>query len=530
MAKSGKPALKILMCTSEAVPFAKTGGLADAVSSLSLALTQLGHEVKIFMPRYYGIDRGKLIKLEGALGVPMTGGEEWSAVYTTQLPANETAARDASARDASAKDAEAKKPVQVYFIDHEHFFFFFWIYGTPFEPDFLDNPRRFAFFCRACFQLCRKIGWYPDVLHAHDWPAALAPVFLRYGEKYVVPNKSDTVTKTGETGTFAKTVSVLTIHNLGYQGIYSRDSFFYTGLGWDVFYHAGFEDWNMMNFLKAGINTADRINTVSPTYALETLSQQGGFRLDGVLRYRGEAYTGILNGIDTEVWNPQLDKHIPAVYSIKDMQGKARAKEELQRRYGLPKTAAVPVIGMICRLTDQKGIGELFGPAYGSAFSICRDMDIQFVFLGAGDAWAEHEISSLSSRLSNFKAYIGYDEKLSHLIEAGSDFFLMPSRYEPCGLNQLYSLNYGTIPIVRNTGGLADTVQNYNQETGEGTGFMFDYLSPNSIYDTIGWAVWAWYNKKKDIDAMRSRGMIQDFSWKKSALEYMELYRKALQQ
>jgi starch synthase len=514
MAKSGKPVLKILMCTSEAVPFAKTGGLADAVSSLSLALAQLGHEVKIFMPRYYGIDRGKLTKLEGALGVPMAGGEEWSAVYTTLLPATGTA----------VKDVGTKKPVQVYFIDHEHFFGRDGIYGTPFEPDFLDNPRRFAFFCRACFQLCRKIGWYPDVLHAHDWPAALAPVFLRYGEKSVV------VTESGKTGSFAKTVSVLTIHNLGYQGIYSRDSFYFTGLGWDVFYHASFEDWNMMNFLKAGINSANRINTVSPTYARETLRQQGGFRLDGVLRYRGEAYTGILNGIDTEVWNPQLDKYIPAGYSVKDMKGKAKAKEELQRRYGLPQTATLPVIGMICRLTDQKGIGELFGPTYGSAFSICRDMDIQFVFLGAGDAWAEHEISSLSSRLSNFKAYIGYDEELSHLIEAGSDFFLMPSRYEPCGLNQLYSLNYGTIPIVRNTGGLADTVQNYNQETGEGTGFMFDYLSPNSIYDTVGWAVWAWYNKKKDIEAMQSRGMSQDFSWNKSALEYMELYRKALGQ
>jgi len=555
MAKSGKTALKILMCASEAVPFAKTGGLADAVSSLSLALAQLGHEVKIFMPRYYGIDRGKLTKLEGALGVPMAGGEEWSAVYTTQIPENkpvkkeaaakgvaakDTAEKDADAKDASANIAGAKKPapvqapvripVQVYFIDHENFFGRDGIYGTPFEPDFLDNPRRFSFFCRACFQLCRKIGWYPDVLHAHDWPAALAPVFLRYGERYSALNAEGAATENGEACSFAKTVSVLTIHNLGYQGIYSRDAFYFTGLGWDVFYQAGFEDWNMMNLLKAGINCADRVNTVSPTYARETLSQQGGFRLDSVLRYRGEAYTGILNGIDTDVWNPKTDKYIPAAYSVKDMKGKATAKEALQRRYGLHETPAVPVIGMVCRLTDQKGIGELFGPAYGSAYSFCRDMDIQFVFLGSGEGWAEHEISSLSSRLSNFRAYIGYDEEISHLIEAGSDFFLMPSRYEPCGLNQLYSLNYGTIPIVRNTGGLADTVQNYNQETGEGTGFMFDYLSPNSIYDTVGWAVWAWYNKKKDIEAMRSRGMTQDFSWKKSALEYVELYRKALGQ
>ncbi|MDR0498101.1 MAG: glycogen synthase, partial [Treponema sp.] len=324
---------------------------------------------------------------------------------------------------------------------------------------------------------------------------------------------------------FEKTASILTIHNLGYQGIYSKDSFFYTGLGWDVFYQAGFDDWNMMNLLKAGINSADKINTVSPNYALETLSPQGGFRLDGTLRSREKDYSGILNGIDTEIWNPQMDKHLPVPYSRENMAGKARAKKALQRRYGLPESAKIPLFAMICRLTEQKGIGELFGPAYGSAFSFCLDMQLQFVFLGSGESWAEHEIQSLSFRLSNFKAQIGYDEKLSHLIEGGADFFLMPSRYEPCGLNQMYSLAYGTIPIVRNTGGLADTVQNYNQKTGEGTGFMFDYLSPSSIYDTVGWAVWAWYNRKKDIEAMRLRGMEQDFSWNKSARQYTELYR-----
>ena len=387
MAKSGKSSLKILMCTSEAVPFAKTGGLADAVTSLSLELAKLGHEVKIVMPRYYGINRDKLKRLDGALGVPMAGGEEWSAVYTTELPASPNPAKNSgAAKDTGvAKDAAAgsssgggassggasgsggtsgggtssgrkKKPVQVYFIDHEAFFGRDGIYGTPFEPDFLDNARRFSFFCKACFQLCRKIGWYPDVLHAHDWPAAIAPVFLRYGEKYS--------SRAGESGSFEKTISVLTIHNLGYQGIYSKDLFFYTGLGWDVFYQAGFDDWNMMNLLKAGINSADRVNTVSPNYARETLTREGGFRLDGTLRYRGEAYTGILNGIDTNVWNPALDPYIPVPYSVKDMKGKAKAKEALQRRYGLPETDKIPIIGMICRLTEQKGIGQLFGPTY----------------------------------------------------------------------------------------------------------------------------------------------------------------------
>jgi starch synthase len=341
----------------------------------------------------------------------------------------------------------------------------------------------------------------------------MAPVYLKFAER--MP---------GSAGGFEKTVSVLTIHNLGYQGIYSKDNFWYAGLGWDVFYNAGFEDWNMLNLLKAGLYSADQLNTVSPNYAEETKIQAHGFRLDGVLRYRSADYAGILNGIDSGVWNPEKDKLIPQTYSVKNMAGKAKAKEELQKEFGLPQDSAVPVIGMVTRLTEQKGVGDLFGPAYGSAFSICRDMNLQLVLLGSGDAWCEHEISSLASRLSNFRARIGYSESMSHLIEAGSDFFLMPSRYEPCGLNQMYSLAYGTLPIVRKTGGLVDTVENYNEETGEGTGFMFDELNPSAIYNTVGWAVWAWYNRREHIEAMRRRGMKQDFSWEKSAKKYVEMY------
>jgi starch synthase len=484
------------MAASEAVPYAKTGGLADAVSALSIALANLGHEVKIVIPRYYSINRGKLTKLEGALGVPVGDGEEWSAVYTTNLPG-----------------APAKNPVAVYFIDHENFFGRDGIYGTPAEPDFLDNPRRFSFFSRSVFQLCRKISWYPEVLHVHDWPTALIPVFLKFGER---------------TGEFAKTISVLTIHNLGYQGIYSKDNYYYTKLGWNLFFEAGLDDWNMMNFLKAGINCADKLNTVSPNYARETQTQAHGFRLDGMLRYRSADYTGILNGIDTDVWNPAKDPHIPQPYDIRDMGGKAKAKAALQRAFELPGDPTVPIIGMVSRLTEQKGVGALFGPSYGSAWAICRDMNIQLVLVGTGDAWCEHEARSLSARLSNFKARIGYSEELSHLVEAGSDFFLMPSRYEPCGLNQLYSLTYGTPPIVRNTGGLADTVENFNQETGAGTGFMFDDLTPNAIYNTVGWAVWAYYNRRSQVEAMRITGMKQNFSWEKSAKKYVELYKNGL--
>ena len=210
------------------------------------------------------------------------------------------------------------------------------------------------------------------------------------------------------------------------------------------------------------------------------------------------------------------------------MSGKAKAKEALQKEFGLSVDPNVPVIGMVTRLTDQKGVGELFGPTYGSAYSICRDMNLQMVVIGSGEHWCESEIASLSSRLVNFKAKIGYSEALSHLIEAGADFFLMPSRYEPCGLNQMYSLVYGTLPIVRRTGGLVDTVENYNQNSGAGTGFMFDHLNPSSIYNTVGWAVWAWYNKRGDIEKMQQRGMIKDFSWESSTSKYVELYNAAL--
>ncbi|MDR0449651.1 MAG: glycogen synthase, partial [Treponema sp.] len=471
--------MKILMAASEAVPYAKTGGLADAVSALSLALAKLGHELRIVIPRYYSINREELGRLEGAMGVPVGGGEEWCAVYTAEMPGS-----------------PEKNPVKVYFIDHENFFGRDGIYGTPWEPDFLDNPRRFTFFCRAVFQLCRKIKWYPDILHSHDWPAALAPVFLKFWERPLGPG-----------GEFAQTSSVLTIHNLGYQGIYSKDNYNYTNMGWDVFYNAGFEDWNMMNLLKAGIYSADKLNTVSPNYAEETKTQAHGFRLDGVLRYRSADYSGILNGIDTNVWNPAKDPHIPLPYTVKNLkEGKKAAKALLQKEFGLPPEEDAPLIGMVTRLTDQKGVGELFGPGYGSAWPICRDMKVRMLLLGSGDPWCENELRSLSSRLSNFKARIGYQEDLSHLVEAGSDFFLMPSRYEPCGLNQMYSLVYGTPPIVRNTGGLADTVENFNQETGTGTGFMFDDLNPSAIYNTVGWAVWAWYNRRPQIEEMRIRG------------------------
>ncbi|MDR2897262.1 MAG: glycogen synthase GlgA [Spirochaetaceae bacterium] len=484
--------MKILMVTSEAVPFAKTGGLADVVSSLSIALTELGHDVRIVMPRYYRIERDSLKLLDGPLGVHCGFQEIWTAVYEKTLPGTE---------------------VPVYFIDHEQSYGRDGIYGTPSETDFADNPQRFSVLCHGAFQLCRKLDWYPDIIHGHDWATALAPILLKFNERH---------------DAFAKTASVLTIHNLGYQGIYGKQNYSATGLDWGCFHGAGFEDWDRMNFLKAGLVSSDVLTTVSATYAEEIQRPEYGFRMDGILRHRSEDLFGILNGIDTRIWNPATDKLLPQMFGTKDVKKKGVNKRALQEKMGLPVDDSVPVIGVVTRLTDQKGVAEMFGPAYGSAYKICSEMKVQFVVLGAGERWCEDELRALSSNLPNFKAFIGYDESLSHLIEAGSDFFLMPSRYEPSGLNQMYSLVYGTLPIVRNTGGLADTVDNYNEKTGEGTGFMFDNLTPQSIYDTVGWAVYAWYNKPEHIAAMRLRGMQKQFGWDVAAGQYEQVYKTAL--
>ncbi len=488
--------MKILMVSSEAEPFAKAGGLGDAVSALSRALSRAGHEVRVVLPRYYCIDRSKLEAVDGPLGVKMggpSGCEEWAGVYKSYLPGS---------------------TVEVYFVDHERYFGRDGIYGSKAEPDFPDNPERFAFLCRASFGLCRRLGWIPDILHAHDWPGSLAPVFLRHEEA---------------NSEFAKTASVLTIHNLGYQGVYPKEAFAAFRLPWELFHGAGFEFFDKVNLLKAGLLSADILTTVSPSYAREIQTPASGFGLDGLLRHRSSDLVGILNGVDLDEWDPETDLRIPARYSPSKMAGKDKCKAALQKELGLPVDSTKPLVGMVGRLTEQKGVGELFGPLYGSAYRVCADMALQFAVLGSGEKWCEDELRALSGRLPNFKAIIGFDERLAHLVEAGSDFFLMPSRYEPCGLNQMYSLRYGTLPIVHRTGGLSDTVENYNQDTGAGTGFTFDQLTPRAVYDTVGWAVWAWYNRKEHVAAMRARAMAKRFSWEHSAAEYAKLYQCAIE-
>lgn len=486
--------MKILMVSAEVVPFAKTGGLADAVTALAGNLSNQGHEVKIVMPRYYKIDRKDLTPLEGAMGVPVGLGQEWTEVYTTKI--------------------KEFPNVDVYFIDHEQCYGRNGIYGDRPDTDYYDNPYRFSLLAHGAFQVCNKLQWFPDIVHAHDWSAGLATVLLKHVCRYQPA--------------FSHTASVYTIHNLGYQGVYGKDKFTDLGIDWGLYYGAGFERNGAINFLQAGISCADMVTTVSPTYAKEIQTMEGGFGLDGLLRVRSDVVRGIVNGVDVATWNPKTDKLIPANYDMNDLSGKAKCKAELQKQFGLPVDPNVPVIGMVGRLVSQKGIAEVFAPTFGCAYEMCSKMNIQLVVIGTGEKWCEDEIRNLQSKLPNFRALIGYSEKMSHLVESGSDFFLMPSQYEPCGLNQMYSELYGTLPIVRRTGGLADTVQNYNEQTGEGTGFMFDSLTPRAIFDTVGWAVWAYYNKKDHIAKMQKCAMSQDFTWKASCDQYLEVYKEAI--
>ena len=484
-----KNAKKILMISSEAVPYAKTGGLADMVSALSIKLKEKGHDVRIVIPRYYDIDRDKLTKIDEPLGIPTGIGEKWTAVYSDLL----------------------KDEVPVYFLDHDGLYGRAGIYGPTGGESFDDNAERYNLLCRGAFQLCRLLNWIPDVMHCHDWSAGLVPLYLNTIEF----NKE-----------FSDTASVFTIHNIGYQGVFSSDETKHTGL----LEQASMLHNDDMNFLKCAIDQSNIISTVSPTYAKEIQSEAYGEGLDKLLDYRKYDLFGVLNGVDYEEWNPETDKFIkPLNYSVNNLKNKEKLKIKLQKEAGLDVDGSKPLFGIVSRLADQKGFKELCEPFYGCLASLCRYIDLQFVILGTGEKWCEDELNRLTKTLPNLTAWTKFDNSKAHLIEAGSDFFLMPSRYEPCGLNQLYSLKYGTLPIVRNTGGLADTVTNYNQDTGNGTGFSFDDLTPEAIYNVVGWAVWAWYNKPEDIKKMQIKAMNEDFSWDNSIGEYENIYSKALE-
>lgn len=483
--------LSILISASEAVPFAKSGGLADVVGSLPKYLRSLGHDVRLVMPRYYRIDKEKygLKLLPGVLVVPMgILGDEYCAVYEGVVPESD---------------------VPVYFLEHEGYYGRDGLYDEA-NVEYSDNDRRFIFLSKGSLELCRMIGFYPDIINSNDWHTAAIPLLLNSiyrDDPYV-----------------GKSASVLTIHNMQYQGSFPPETMEILGVGWEHFTYLGVEKDDRVNLLKGGIYNANILNTVSDGYACEIRTAEFGWGLEDVLRERSADLFGILNGVDYTEWSPETDRYIAANYSADDMGGKEVCKKSLQREMGLPEDDSIPIIGVVSRMVKQKGIDFL-----AEALPQLLKLDIQLVMLGEGEPWAHFYFGGMAAENSTkMRVIVGYDNGLSHRIEAGADFFLMPSAFEPCGLNQMYSMRYGTLPIVRATGGLDDSVDNFNEAKMTGTGFKFRDLNAGAIFDTVGWAVYTWYNRKVAIEKLRLNAMQMRFTWESAAQKYEQLYRIAI--
>jgi starch synthase len=472
--------------TSEAAPFAKTGGLGDVSGVLPKALRRRGIDVRVVMPLYAGMPWNALERLEGTLEVPMWWGRARAAVRLGRLPDSD---------------------VPVYFLEYNRYFDRPFLYGPP-GAGYGDNIERFTFLSRGALELTKVIGFLPDVLHANDWQTALLPVYVNTIE-WAQPLHG--------------AATVYTIHNLLHQGVSDGGAMFVTGLGREHYHPGEFEHFGTLNLTKAALQHATLLSTVSPTYAREIQTAEAGCGLDGVLRRRAGDLFGILNGIDADEWNPATDRHIATRFTAERMEGKQACKAALQAAAGLAVDPRIPLFGVIGRLTYQKGYDVL-------AHSMDRllSWDLQMVLLGTGDRDGEEFFGALSARRPDkFKAWLAFDEGLAHRIEAGADFFLMPSRFEPCGLNQMYSLRYGTLPVARATGGLVDTVRSYQEGTGEGTGFLFRDLTPGALADTVGWALSTWFDRPAHVRAMRRRAMGEDFSWDRAAASYEQLYLDA---
>ena len=484
--------MKIAFASSEIIPFAKTGGLADVAGALPKELVTLGHEVKLFMPKYYEINEHEYghyyDSLIGEIKVEVAGVEHSVHVFYGKLPSSN---------------------VEVYFIHYPNFF-----HRKKIYTDDLDEDERFILFSKAVIQVMQKLGWAPEIMHVNDWQTALIPVLLK--ENYAWDSL------------FNKTKTVLTIHNIGYQGRFSIDSYKKASIPPALYENHGvLAHEGDSNFLKAGILYADAINTVSDTYAKELLTPEYSAGMDSNLWSRHTDFFGIINGVDYSVWDPETDKYLPHHYSINDLSGKLKNKEFLLNKLSLPANLEVPLIGLISRFATQKGFDIV-----GEVLDELLVLDAQFIVLGSGEEEYENMFQKAANDNPNkLGVFFGYNEELAHQIEAGSDIFLMPSRYEPCGLNQIYSLKYGTVPVVRKTGGLADTVQDWNEynEFGQdiGNGFSFYEYSGKALLDTVKRAISDYHNKPV-WRKIQKNGMIKDFSWKHSATEYIKLYKRTL--
>jgi starch synthase len=478
-------AMRILMVASEAIPFAKTGGLADVLGALPRALARMGHHVDVLMPRYRGVTQGEAV---GRVSVTLGGRARTADLYGV-----------------------THENVLMLFVDQPEFYDRDALYGTK-SGDYDDNAARFAFLCNAAVDWMVSTRARYDIVHAHDWQAGLVPALLAdFNRASALAHHPATV---------------FTIHNLAYQGIFDPEWLPRLGLPWDLMRAEAMEFWGRVSFLKAGIVFSEVVTTVSPRYAAEIQTPEFGFGFDGLLRQRASDLVGILNGIDYDEWDPARDPALPEPFSASALAGKAAAKRKVLDAFALPATDEVrrrPLVAMVSRLVDQKG----FDLIAGIADELPR-LDATFVLLGTGDPAHEALWRDLAVRYPDrVGARIGFDESLAHLIEGGADLFLMPSRFEPCGLNQMYSLRYGTVPVVRAVGGLYDTVRNYDPATGEGTGFTFMEHTPEALLGTLRWALET-FRDAKAWSGIQQAGMRQDHSWGASARQYLAVYDRAL--
>jgi len=480
--------MNIVFAASECVPFAKTGGLADVTGALPKALTGLGHSVSVYLPRYKqtGLDDARV--LLRSITIPF----------------------DDQYRFCSVVDGGRDCGVQFYFIDYPEFFSREGLYGTP-AGDYPDNAERFALYCRAVLEASKILG-APQIFHCHDWQSALIPVLLR--------------TSYADDPVFRDTATVFTIHNMGYQGLFPADTLPLLMLPWDLLAIDKMEFWGKVSFLKGALVFSDVITTVSRKYSQEIQTAEQGFGLDGVLRARSGAVSGILNGVDYSEWNPEKDKLIVRQYSPENLEGKKECKYDLLRRFGLHEAGGspnveLPVIGVVSRFAAQKGfdlIAEI-------ADDLAR-LPLVVTALGSGDREYQDLFLDLQRRFpGKFAVKIAYDNALAHKIEAGADIFLMPSHYEPSGLNQMYSLKYGTVPIVRATGGLDDSIEPWDAKSGKGTGFKFANYTGSALLNSIQEALKVFQDKAAWKKLMLN-GMKKDFSWTASALEYLKIYER----
>jgi len=480
--------MKIVHATSELFPYVKTGGLADAVGALAGALADNGHEVSVFVPGYRAVlehkdaaNAGRKLPLKIEMGDRFMTGD--------------------------VRMFSPRKNLNVYLICREEYFDRRAPYGNG-ERDYEDNASRFIFFCKGVVETLRLGDIQADIVHSHDWQAALLPLLLREAER--------------RHGVTLALKTVFTIHNIAYQGVFPQALFRQTNLPDELYQMDGLEYYSQVNFLKGGILFADRVTTVSPRYAREIQTPEFGCGLDGVAQTRTEDLIGLLNGVDASIWNPAVDALLPARYSPANMAGKAACRAELLKRCGFAVNFKGPVFGMVCRFAEQKGVDLVLANRDFFLTHECR-----LVVLGAGDKLLEqqmHELAAEAPEKISLSARL--DEGMSHLIEAGCDFFIMPSRFEPCGLNQMYSQVYGTVPVVSRVGGLVDTVIDADEQPDQGTGLMCD-PTVLSLRDALQRALVLCADKPR-YAAVQQRGMARDFSWKVASLGYEKLYHESL--